>query len=310
MSEAQTTVDHRARAADPLRVVCVVSFLDEQRHLARFLASMAAQERPPDLLVLVDDGSSDASPAIATEWARGRRGVRLLRRPVRARDRDRLAQAAELRAFQDALSEIEELWDVAVKMDADLELGGDLFATLERAFLADPDLGIAGAHLSVVDPLTGVCVRERCPRQHVRGATKFYRRACLEQISPIPAILGWDTIDEIAARKLGWRTGSLDCPGAGALHLRPTGSGDGLLRAQYRWGVCAYGIGQHPVWVLLSATRRLGERPYVLGGAAFLAGWAGAPLRRRPRAAGDVRAYGRREQLATVWRRARRTVPA
>ncbi|MEA2335924.1 MAG: hypothetical protein QOG40_2414 [Solirubrobacteraceae bacterium] len=294
---------------DALRIVCIVPFLDEERHLQRFLDSMAMQERGPDLLVLVDDGSVDGSAAIAADWAGSRPGVRVRQRAPRPRGRDRLARAGELRAFQCALAEIEGPWDIAVKMDADLELSRDLFCILERAFLSSPDLGIAGAYLSAIDPLTGDPVRERCAPHHVRGATKFYRRACLEQIAPLPAILGWDTIDEIAARRRGWRTASLDCPAGGTLHLRATGSSDGLLRAQYRWGVCAYGIGQHPLWVALSATRRLGDRPRLLGAGAFLAGWASAPLRRTPRAPADLRAYGRREQLATLRRRARRAIP-
>src|SRR4029077_18275289 len=42
------------------------------------------------------------------------------------------------------------------------------------------------------------------------------------------------------------------------------------------------GIGQHPLWVALSAARRLGDRPRLTGSAAFLAGWASARLRRPP----------------------------
>ena len=135
-------------------------------------------------------------------------------------------------------------------MDADLELDAELFETLERAFVADPQLGIAGARLSGRDKRARALVPERCPPQHVRGATKFYRRACLEQIAPLEPILGWDTIDEIAARKRGWRTESLSAAGAHAVHLRPTGSSDGLLRAQHRWGACAYS----------SASTRCGSR--------------------------------------------------
>ncbi len=284
----------------------MVSFLNEQRHLEGFLDSIAAQERFPDLLLLIDDGSIDGSAAIAASFAAHRADVRHLRRAVRPAARDRLAQAPELRAFQWGLSMIREPWDVAVKMDADLELCPDLFATLERILIEQSRLGIAGAHLSVLDPRTGVAVRERCPPHHVRGATKFYRRSCLEEISPIPPILGWDTIDEIAARQHGWQTGSFDCPGGDVIHQRPTGSSDGMLRAQYRWGACAYGIGQHPVWVTLSATRRLGQRPRVVGSLAFLAGWSAAALRGCPRAAPHVRAYGRREQVSILRRHARR----
>ncbi len=317
-----------AAAPERLRILCIISFLNEERYLRRFLASLARQERPADLLLLVDDGSSDDSAQIAAEFARSRSGVAVLSRPAQVRARDRLAQAAELRSFQWALATLEgrgpgaepavesdaagggERWDVIAKIDADLELAPELLQTLEHAFLTTPELGIAGTYLSVVDPRTGLQARERCPPEHVRGATKFYRRACLQEISPVPAILGWDTIDEIAARRHGWTTASFACSRGETLHLRPTGAIDGRLRAQYRWGACAYGIGQHPLWVLLSAVRRLGDRPLPLGACAFLAGWAAALVRRRPRAPAEIRAFGRSEQLSSLGRRVRSVLPA
>jgi biofilm PGA synthesis N-glycosyltransferase PgaC len=280
-----------------LRIACVVCFLDEQTWLPTLLGSIAAQQRFPDQLVLVDDGSRDGSAQIAEEFAATHERVRVLRRARRTRAGDRLAQASELRSFQWALATLEEPWDVVAKMDADLQLPADLFATLERAFLQRPLLGIAGAHLSVREPHGAAPVRERCPAGHVRGATKFYRRTCLQQISPLPAILGWDTIDELSARARGWQTASVACARGDVVHLRPTGSRDGMLRAQYRWGQCAWGIGQHPLWVLLSAARRIGERPRASGPAAFLAGWATAAFHRRPRARPELRARVRREEL-------------
>jgi biofilm PGA synthesis N-glycosyltransferase PgaC len=307
-----TTTSQVAQSASDLtlRMVCVVPFLNEEMHLHAFLDSLNGQDRFPDLLVLVDDGSTDDSATIAAEFASGRPNIRLLRRTPRPPARDRLANAPELQSFRWGLSEVEEPWDVAVKMDADLELVPDLFATLERAFLTTPDLGIAGSHLSVIDPRTGARVRERCRSDHVRGGTKFYRRACLNEISPIPPILGWDTIDEIAARKHGWQTGSLACLGGDTVHRRPIGSANGMLRAHYRWGTCAYGIGQHPLWVALSAARRLGDRPRLLGSLAFLTGWTTGLLLRRPRAASDVRCFGRREQLFIMRRVMRRMITA
>ena len=286
-------------------IACVVCFRDEQSYLPTLLGLMAAQQRFPDQLVLVDDGSCDGSARIASQFAAAHERVSVLRRERTARAGDRLAHASELRSFQWALTALEEPWDVVAKMDADLELPPDLFATLERAFLERPTLGIAGAHLGVRKRGGGAPVRERCPPGHVRGATKFYRRPCLEQIAPLPAILGWDTIDEVSARAGGWQTASLSCPRGDVVHLRATGSRDGMLRAQYRWGRCAWGIGQHPLWVLLSAVRRLGERPRGSAALAFIAGWATAMLGRHPRARRELRARVRHEELAELRRHLR-----
>lgn len=284
----------------PLRIVCIVPFLNEEQYLAPFLASMASQRRWPDELLLVDDGSLDGSPWLASDFAARHPEVRLLRRPRRNGNRDRLAEASELAAFHWALEHVSVPWDLVAKLDADLVLNPETFATLERAFAMQPDLGIAGAYLSVYDSKSGQLRRERCPVQHARGATKFYRRTCYEQIAPVPAVLGWDTIDELAARAHGWRTGSVACPGGDSVHLRPTGAHGGMIRAQFRWGACAYGIGQHPVWVAASALRRVRDRPYLLASWAFIAGWVHAAVRRRPRASPELQAFGRREQLRTL----------
>lgn len=282
------------------KILCIVPFLNEAAYLPRFLQSMAEQSRPADLLVLVDDGSSDGSAALAHEFAAAHVNVTVLQRSPRPRSRDRLAEAAELRAFQWALGEIHSSWDLLAKLDADLQLTPDFVSSLESAFLEHSCLGVAGAYLSTIDSDTGAIVRERCDPQHVRGACKFYRRACFEQIAPLQPCLGWDTIDEIAARARGWQTQSIGCADGDPIHLRPLGSVDGRLRAQYRWGMCAFGIGQHPLWVALSAVRRLSDAPPVLGSAAFVAGWMMARLRRHSRAPAELRAHGRREQLARL----------
>jgi hypothetical protein len=281
-----------------LRIALVVCFLDEADHLPDLLSSLEAQTRRPDQLLLVDDGSSDGSAEIAHRFARGAPYAAALRRPPRPPARDRLAGAPELRAFQWAVPVLGP-WDVVAKLDGDISFNPRLLETLEQRLLADPALGIAGCYLSV--PGTdGSLVRETSPPDHVRGATKFYRRACYEQIAPIPPILGWDTIDEIAARMHGFRTQTFELPGGDSVHMRPTASHDGALRGYRRLGACAWGYGAHPLHVLLGASARLRRRPRLLGGANYAFGWARAALRRAPRAERAVRAHGHTEQLARI----------
>jgi biofilm PGA synthesis N-glycosyltransferase PgaC len=285
-----------------MKLVAVIPFLNEEEHLTTLLSSIAAQERVPDSLVLVDDGSTDRSPEIAEGFAASNPYATVVRRPVRPPARDRMVRASELEAFQDGLATVAESWDVVAKLDADLDLPADFFAELERRFEADPQLGMAGSYLSVVRH--GSVWKHRCPPDHVEGATSFYRRECFEQVYPLPPILGWDTIDEVRARLHGWRTQSFPIPSRDPLLLRRTGSHDGVLRGFRRSGVGAYAYGAHPLHVLASAVVRFRERPIVLGGLAYLFGWGSAALRRLPRAEPAVRRRVRREGIERLRRAA------
>jgi hypothetical protein len=288
----------------PLRLALVVPFLDEETLLPTLLASIAAQVRPPDRLLLVDDGSRDGSPSLAAGFAAQHPYATAMRRPVRAASADRLAGAHELHAFAWALGALDDDWDVVAKLDADLRLAPGTLATMEARFAADPRLGIAGPRLLSTDG-AGRDVSHRTRPEHVEGAVKFYRRGCLQEIAPLPAILGWDTIDEVRARMRGWRTRGGEASEEPVVHLRPMGAHDGAVRAFRRWGACAYAYGEHPLHVLLVALRHAREAPVLLGGASYLAGWLLAAARRAPRAEPQLRAHVRRDQLQRIGRRLR-----
>lgn len=280
-----------------MRLAVIVSFLDEEPLLPKFLASVERQTRSPERLVLVDDGSRDSSLSIAEGFAARTPYATLIALPRRSVAEDRLAGASELRAFQTAVSDLEPGFDLIAKLDADLELPGRFFEEIVGAFKADPRLGMAGAYLSV-RAKDGTTRRERCPQDHVRGPNRFYRWECFEHVSPIPPFLGWDTIDETRAKMRGWRVRSLELPGGDPIHLRPTGTYDGVtLRGFRRVGHAAWGYGSHPLGVLAGTASRMRDEPLVLGGLAFFWGWLQAAVRREPRAEAETRSFFRAQQL-------------
>lgn len=284
-----------------MRIAIVTPFLNEQAYLPRYLAAIGRQERPPDLLLLVDDGSDDASPEIAAEFARSHPYARLLRRPPRPPERDRLATVSELRSFRAGLASLDQPFDVVAKVDADVELTPLTLRTLGREFEADPRLGVAGPYLAAPQQ-DGSLARQRGRPEHVAGPVKFYRLACYQEID-VPAFLGWDTLDDILARMAGWRTASLAMPDGDPVHMRPVGAHDGLPRAWRRWGVCAWGYGETPLHVALVAVQRVRDRPMVIGSVNYVLGYLGAGARRAPRAEPGVRRVIRRDQRARICRR-------
>jgi glycosyltransferase involved in cell wall biosynthesis len=300
---AKATGEPSEETAERLRLVVIVTFQDEAWCLPRFLASMAAQTRQPDRLVLLDDGSSDRSFEIAGAFARLHSDVEVLRRPQRAPVADRLADAAEYRAFLWAVARLEEPWDVVAKMDADLQLSDRTVEAIMTAFKSTPELGMAGAVLSEIDS-AGRPVRLQSPADHVEGATKFYRRPCWASISPVEPVLGWDSADEITARSAGWSTLSIRIPDGDPIHLRTMGTHGPILRSFRRWGACAWGYGAHPMHVALYAGILMIRRPpRLIGGINFVAGWAQAGLQDAPRATAAVREATRAEQLSRIRRR-------
>jgi glycosyltransferase involved in cell wall biosynthesis len=295
-------VDDPLDIRNHLTLAVVVSFLDEESYLPVLLASIEQQSLPPDRLLLVDDGSRDSSLTIAQAFANRHPWAVALHRPVRPASADRLAHAAELCAFNWGVERLADPWDIVAKLDADLELPRELFAAVRDRFATDPKLGMTGTYL-YVRTLSGRLRLDRSPPGHVRGAVRFYRRRCFEEIAPIPPILGWDTIDELRARLYGWSTESFFLASGKTVHLRPKGACDGRLRAYRREGRCAWAYGAHPLWILLSVVNRGRDRPYLLAWMNYVFGWTAASLSRHPRAEAAVRSRAKLEQLLAIRRR-------
>jgi poly-beta-1,6-N-acetyl-D-glucosamine synthase len=255
---------------------------NEADHIVRTARAVAAQTRPPDLWLIVDDGSDDATPDLLRALAAEIPCLRVLTTP---RDHtqagpDRLALAAEARAFNWALGHVDpSAYAHISKLDGDIELPPDYFERLLARFHEEPQLGIAGGTL--LEPSGGGWRTERVPDYHVRGALKLYSRACFEAIGGIDERLGWDTIDETYARMRGFTTRSFS--DVIARHHRPVATADGTLRGRARHGQCAYILHYGLPWVTLRSVKVATKWPAGLSGAAFLYGYLRSAARREPR---------------------------
>lgn len=106
-----------------MRVSVVIPVLDDAAELAGCLAALAAQTRPPDEVVVVDNGCRDASASIAREA-----GARVVDEPRRG------IPAAASTGYDAATGKL------IARIDADSRPGPDWLARIVEAFEADPAL--------------------------------------------------------------------------------------------------------------------------------------------------------------------------
>lgn len=285
------------------RLLIVSPVFNEGAHIEKVIAGMAAQSRPPDEWIVIDDGSTDATVELLR---RAERCVPFLRvasappvpMPAHA---DRLLLASEARAFNHGLGLALSAYTHVGKLDGDIELPPHYYEQLLRRFGEDQQLGLAGGVLS--EPTGGSWrVRGDSDPRHVRGALKLYTRACHEVVGGVREVLGWDAIDEVLARMHGYRTRSF--ADLVARHHRVAGSAQGRLRGQRRLGRAMYVEGYPPTWIAARSLKvAVTNRPRLVSAVAFSGGYAGAAVRRVPRYDAD----GYRPQLLRELR-ARRLV--
>jgi glycosyltransferase involved in cell wall biosynthesis len=252
---------------------------NEAEHIGKTIESMAAQTCPPKKWVLVDDGSTDATAQIIDAAAKVHPWIETVHRADRG---FRKPGGGVMEAFYDGYGLLEGMaWDYLVKLDGDLSFEPLYFGSCFDRFNQDAKLGIGGG--TICNNATGALVEEyqSDPPFHVRGATKIYRRACWEAIGGLILAPGWDSLDEIKANMLGWKTHSF--PELKLHHYRFAGNADGAWKNWVKNGLANYVSGYHPVFMLCKCLSRLREKPYGVVPAALWYGFLSGYFKRMPR---------------------------
>ncbi len=284
------------------RYVLISPCRDEAAYMRRTLDSVAAQTVPPALWVVIDDGSTDQTPAILAEYAARLPYIRVVPRKDRG---GRAVGPGVIEAFYAGLDTVSLTeFEYLCKLDLDLDLPPRYFEILLQRMEADPRLGTCSGKPYYPHPQTGALISEGCGDETSVGMTKFYRTVCFQQIGGFVRQVMWDGIDNHRCRMLGWKACSWDEPDLRFVHLRPMGSSHkGILTGRKRHGFGQYFMGTGPVYMTASAAFRAAKRPFFVGGLGMLLGYFGAALRRVPRYDDqEFRRFVRRYQWACLFR--------
>jgi len=254
---------------------------DEAAYMRRTLDSVSQQSVPPDLWLVVDDGSTDETAAILAEYAARLPYLRVLRRDNRGR---RSVGPGVIEAFYAGYHDIDvHAFDYLCKLDLDLALPPTYFENLIRHMEAEPRLGTCSGK-PYYPSGNGTVVSEKCGDEMSVGMTKFYRTACFREIGGFVPQVMWDGIDCHRCRMLGWTAKSFDEPELRFLHLRPMGSSQGTLwGGRWRHGSGQWFMGTSFWFMTASALYRSTRPPLLEGGLAMWLGYMGGMLARRPR---------------------------
>lgn len=255
---------------------------DEATFARRTLASVVGQTVPPTRWIVVDDGSTDDTPAIVEEYARTCPYIQLIRRADRGH---RKVGAGVIEAFNVGLAAINlDDFEYICKFDLDLDLPPGYFEGLMRRMEAEPRLGTTSGKPWFVHPRSDTLVPEVCGDEMSVGMTKFYRTSCFREIGGFVQQVMWDGIDCHRARMLGWLAESVDEEALRFIHLRPQGASQkGIWTGRTRAGFGQYFMGTAPLYYLASAAFRAFQHPFLIGSVAMLWGYTSSALRSLPR---------------------------
>lgn len=273
---------------------------NEGAYIEKTLISIRDQTVPPAQWVIVDDGSTDNSVELIEKYRAEMPFIKVVTRP----EGERRVGGGVIEAFNTGLATVDVPdYEFLCKLDVDLDLPPRYFETLLRRMVDDPRLGTGSGKAYYIHPVTGERKSELCGDEASVGMTKFYRRACFEEIGGFVAEVGWDGYDCHRARWFGWRAASWDDPDLQFIHLRPMGSSQkNIYLGRIRHGKGQFHLGAHPVFFLASSLyRAVNQRPYVTGTLFSIYGYVSAWLRGEDRFGGrDMTAFVRTYQMRAL----------
>ncbi len=272
--------------------IVITPVRNEEKYIEKTLHAVTAQTVIPQQWIMVDDGSTDRTGRIIDSWADRYDWIT----PVHLADRGYTAVGRGIiEAFYAGFGRIRhtDSWQFLVKLDGDISIDADYFASLLEKFRTDERLGIAGGTCFCLSG--GMLHEETTPPFHPIAAARMYRRSCFEEIGGLAFSNAWDTIDLLRARTRGWRTRRFN--DLQVFHYRIMSSRQGLWQGKLRTGRNLYLTGYSVPFLLARSLYRLFRRPYLVESMAVICGYFLAMFRGEPLAVTmEEREFLRREQ--------------
>ena len=231
-----------------MKYYVVIPAHNEELYIAKTLDSLVNQTLKPTKVIIVDDHSTDHTAEISKTFVEKFSFISITHQKS---DSAHLPGSKVINAFNLGLKELDDNYDVIVKLDADLILPTDYFDKILKSFESDSQIGMAGG-FAYIEKNGNWELESLADKDHIRGAFKAYRKKCFQDIGGLKPAMGWDTADELLAQFYGWKIHTDQT--LLVKHLKPTGSNYNQ-QARYKQGESFYTLGYGLLITLIASAK-------------------------------------------------------
>jgi len=200
-----------------MRYYIVIPAHNEESFIGITLQSVMNQSLLPARIVVVNDNSTDGTAKVISGFSKLYPQILGIEH---SSEDAHLPGSKVVKAFLRGLEELDDNYELLVKLDADLVLPGNYFEQIASHLKSNSSSGIVGG-FAYERSHNGWERNHPMKEDHVRGGFKAYTRNCYKAIGGLRASIGWDTIDELLAKYHKFDVATLS--NLHVQHLRPTG---------------------------------------------------------------------------------------
>ena len=222
-----------------MKFLIIIPAHNEENNISFCLESLKKQNFQDFVCMIVNDGSTDRTSEIVNNFKNQDSRFRVLDLETS----EHSPGAKVVRTFDKGLESVNlKDFDVVCKYDADIVFPTNYLEKINQTFETNPKAGIVSGLVYIKNYKQNPEIKNlRNPNEnwldfsnkngewvfenlssknHVRGPIKAYRKECFEDMNGLRAVLGWDNLDILLAKKHGWDVVTIK--DLWVKHLRPT----------------------------------------------------------------------------------------
>ena len=222
-----------------MKFLIIIPAHNEEKNISQCLESLKNQSFQDFVCVIVNDGSIDKTAEIVENFKLQTPNFKL----ENLQTSEHQPGAKVVRTFNKGLESVDwKDFDVICKFDADIVFPRNYLEKINQIFETNPKAGIVSGLVYIRNYKQNPEIKNLrnanenwsdfsnknhdwvfenlSSKNHVRGPIKAYRRECFEDMNGLRAVLGWDNLDILLAKKSDWEIVTIK--ELWVIHLRPT----------------------------------------------------------------------------------------